>query len=180
MAALDAKQLIEAIPADGKILEVAGPTHDGTVFLSRVDARLPARPLVTNLTNPAVFQGLPPYPLILPVDAIVDVRRLPRNNYDLIICSYLTWFDESRPSLDWLYSRLAQVAYAVRYSWSRSNLHISLFREASKSLKPGGLLLIEGLTARDYSFAQHFGFICVYRYDEDAEVSSALFQKSKG
>lgn len=180
MAALDAKQLIEAIPADGKILEVAGPTHDGTVFLSRVDARLPARPLVTNLTNPAVFQGLPPYPLILPVDAVVDVRHLPRENYDLIICSYLTWFYESRPSLDWLYSRLAQMAYVVRYPWSRSNLRISLFREASKSLCPGGLLLVEGLAARDYYFAKHFGFTCIHRYNENAEVSSALFQKSKG
>ena len=179
MTAFDAKQLVEAIPADGKILEVAGPTPDGTVFLAQIDAHLPCRPLVTNITNPVIFQGLPPYPLTMPVDEVVDVRRLPREDYDLIICSYLTWFDESRPSLDWLYSRLAQVAYVVQYPWSRSNLRISLLREASKSLKPDGLLLIEGLTARDYPFAKHFGFSCIHRYDENAEVSSALFQKSK-
>lgn len=170
-----AKKLIESLPKTARVIEIAGPTPVGTEFLLTNNITFAPKPLITNVENPTLFYGLPPHPKKLPVDEVADVRELQYNDIDMFICSYLTWYNDSRH-----YDRkelpkrlLARLHYLLRYTNSRTNLHISLFRETAKALKPDGLLLIEGIRNEDFIIAKKCGFTLVYKNDDDA----ALFQK---
>jgi len=169
-----ARQLIEALPKNARVIELAGPTPSDNEFLQNNKIHLHAKPLVTNRENPALFYGLPPHPKKLAVDEIADVRHLTYKDVDMFLCSYLTQFSEQRHDKEYLHRRLiAGLHYKLGYTKSKVNLHISLFRETAKALRPNGLLLIEGLFEDDFAIAKKCGFILVYRDDHDA----ALFQR---
>lgn len=171
-----AKQLIEALPKDARVIELAGPTPSGNEFLRDNKINLAAKPLITNIENPALFYGLPPYPKQLPVDETADVRHLTYRDVDMFLCSYLTWFNERGYNKASLWRQLiASLHYKLGYTKSNVNLHISLFRESAKALKPGGLLLIEGLREDDFMIARKYGFALVYNGTNDA----ALFQRAE-
>ena len=170
-----AKKLIESLPKAAQVIEIAGPTPVGTEFLLANRIKLAPKPLITNVENLALFYGLPPYPKKLPVDEVADVRKLKYHKVDMFICSYLTWYNDGRH-----YDRkelpkrlLARLHYLFRYTGSKTNLHISLFRETAKALKPNGLLLIEGIRNEDFAIAKKCGLTLIYKNDDDA----ALFQK---
>ncbi len=170
-----AKHLIEALPKDARVIELAGPTPPGNEFLQNNTIHLAAKPLITNKENPALFYGLPPYPKRLPVDEIADVRHLHYNDVDMFLCSYLTWFNDRQYNKKSLGKRLlASLHYKVGYVGSKANLHISLFRETAKALKPSGLLLVEGIREEDFTIAKKCGFTLIYKDNKDA----ALFQRS--
>lgn len=170
-----AKHLIEALPKDAHVIELAGPTPPGSEFLQNNNIHLVAKPLITNRENPALFYGLPPYPKKLPVDEIADVRHLQYKNVDMFLCSYLTWFNDRRYNKKSLGKRLlASLHYKLGYIGSKANLHISLFRETARALKPNGLLLVEGIREEDLKIADKCGFALIYKDDDDA----ALFQRS--
>lgn len=171
-----AKQLIEILPSTAHVIELAGPTPPGNEFLQRNKIRLAAKPLITNRENPALFWGLPPYPKKLPVDEIADVRNLTYRDVDMFLCSYLTWFNDRRYDKRSLLKRsLASLHYRLGYAKSKANLHISLFRESAQALKPGGLLLIEGIRDEDFAIAKKCGFTLIYKDNDDA----ALFQRER-
>lgn len=170
-----ARQLIESLPRSARVIEVAGPTPGGTEFLHTHLITLAPVPLVTNVENPALFYGLPPYPKELAVDEVADVRNLRYRDIDMFICSYLPWYAGGRR-----YNRrelpkrlLARLHCKMGYTKSRTSLHISLFRETAKALTPGGLLLVEGIRKEDYALAVKCGFTLVYADDNAA----ALFQQ---
>lgn len=172
-----AKHLIESLPNTSRVIELAGPTPVGTEFLLMNKIKLAPKPLVTNVENPVLFYGLPPYPKKLPVDEVADVRSLQYHDVDMFICSYLTWYNDGRH-----YNRkelpkrlLARLHYLLRYTGSKTNLHISLFRETAKVLRPDGLLLVEGIREEDFKIAQECGFTLIYKDDNDA----ALFQRAR-
>lgn len=168
-----AKKLIEALPKTAKIIELAGPTPPGNEFLQNNKIQLVAKPLITNKENPALFYGMPPYPRKFPVDEIANVRRLTYRDVDMFLCSYLTWFNERRYDKRSLGKQLlARLHYRLGYKGSKANLHISLFRETAKALKPNGLLLIEGIFEKDFAIAKKCHFTLIYKNDDDA----ALFQ----
>lgn len=170
-----AKQLIEALPKNARVIELAGPTPSGNEFLRDNKIHLAAKPLTTNRENPVLFYGLPPYPKKLTVDEIADVRHLVYKDVDMFLCSYLTWFNERGHGKKSLFRRLlAGLHYKLGYTKSNVNLHISLFRESAKALKPNGLLLIEGLSEDDFAIAKKCGFILIYRDERDV----ALFQQA--
>ena len=170
-----AKLLLEALPESARVIELAGPTPSGNEFLETNKIRLAAKPLITNRENPVLFYGLPPYPKKLPVDEIADVRHLHYDDVDMFLCSYLTWFNDHRYNKKSLGKRLlASLHYKLGYVGSKANLHISLFRETAKALKPSGLLLVEGIREEDFKIAKKCGFTLIYKDDEDA----ALFQRS--
>lgn len=165
-----AKQLIESLSADSRVIEIAGPTPPGNEFLQKNDIKLAASPLITNRQNPALFCGMPPYPKEYPVDEVADIRRLTYRNVDMFICSYLSWYSARKYNKKSYITRpLAGLHYRLGYTKSRANLHISLFRETAKALGSGGLLLVEGLATRDLAIAQKCGFTIVY-YDADDAV----------
>ena len=171
-----AKQLIEALPKDARVIELAGPTPSGNEFLRDNKINLAAKPLITNIENPALFYGLPPYPKKIPVDETADVRHLNYNDVDMFLCSYLTWFNERGYNKASLWRQLiANLHYKLGYTKSNANLHISLFRESAKALKPNGLLLIEGLREDDFTIAKKCGFTLIYNDTNDA----ALFQRAE-
>ncbi len=169
-----AKHLIEALSKNARVIEIAGPTPPGNEFLQNNMIHLAAKPLITNKENPALFYGLPPYPKKLPVDETADIRRLTYSAVDMFLCSYLTWFNERRYNKRTLTKRiLASFHYKIGYTKSNTNLHISLFRETAKALKPGGLLLVEGIRDEDFAVAKKCGFALIYKDATDA----ALFQR---
>ncbi len=171
-----AKQLIAALPKDARVIELAGPTPSGNEFLRDNKISLAAKPLITNIENPALFYGLPPYPKKLPVDELADVRHLVYRDVDMLLCSYLTWFNERGYNKVSLWRQLiANLHYKLGYTKSNANLHISLFRESAKALKPNGLLLIEGLREDDFTIAKKCGFTLIYNDTNDA----ALFQRAE-
>lgn len=173
---LRAKALIEKLPKDATVIELAGPTPPGNEFLKSHKIKLQAKPLITNRENPARFYGLPPHPKLIPVDEIADVRQLHYRSVDLFLCSYLTWYDWHKGAKQNRWKQwLARLHYVLKYTDSRANLHIALFRETARSLKPGGLLLVEGVRKADYAIAKKCGFEVVHR-DEDDDWSTALFQ----
>ncbi len=170
-----AKQLIEALSNKARVIELAGPTPPGNEFLRNNKIHLAAKPLITNRENPALFYGLPPYPKKLTVDEIADVRHLTYKDVDMFLCSYLTWFSERGHDKTSLWRRLiASLHYKLGYTKSNVNLHISLFRESAKALKPSGLLLVEGLREDDFATAKKCGFTLIYR----DECVVALFQRT--
>ena len=70
---------------------------------------------------------------------------------------------------------IASIHYKLGYTKSNVNLHISLFRESAKALKPSGLLLVEGVRKEDFSIAKKCGFTIIYKDTRD----TALFQRAK-
>ena len=169
-----AKQLIQALPKNARVIELAGPTPSGNEFLQNNKIHLNAKPLVTNRENPALFYGLPPHPKKLAVDEVADIRHLVYKDVDMFLCSYLTQFNEQRHDKKYHHRRLiANLHYKLGYIKSKANLHISLFRETAKALKSNGLLLVEGLLEDDFTIAKKCGFTLVYRDGHDA----ALFQR---
>ncbi len=170
-----AKLLLEALPESTRVIELVGPTPSGNEFLETNKIRLAAKPLITNRENPVLFYGLPPYPKKLPVDEIADVHHLSYTDVDMFLCSYLTWFNDRRYNSKTLFKQwIAILHYKLRYVQSRSNPHVSLFRETAKALKPKGLLLVEGLRDDDFAIAEKCGFTVVYKDDDD----TALFRRS--
>ncbi len=170
----NAKHLIEALPKSARVIELAGPTPPGNEFLKTNNIRLAVKPLITNRDNPVLFYGLPPYPKKLPVDEVANVHHLTYTDVDMFLCSYLTWFNNRHYNSRTLFKRwLATLHYKLRYVQSRSNPHISLFRETAKALKPNGLLLVEGLRNDDFAIAKKCDFTVVYKDEDD----TALFQR---
>lgn len=168
-----AKHLIEAIPKTARVIELAGPTPGGNAFLKAHKIRLAAKPLITNRENPVLFYGLPPYPRKLAVNEIANIHNLTYRGVDMFLCSYLTWFNERHHSSRALFRRwVATLHYKLRYINSRSNPHISLFRETARALKPNGLLLVEGVREDDFAIAKKCGFRVVCKDDNHA----VLFQ----
>lgn len=162
-----AKHLIEALSKSARVIELAGPTPGGNQFLKTHKIRLAAKPLITNRQNPVLFYGLPPYPKKLTVHEIADVHNLRYRDVDMFLCSYLPWYNDRHYGKKELFKQLtATLHYKARYVNSRTNPHISLFRETAKALKPGGLLLVEGASSEDFAIASKCGFTVVYRNDE--------------
>lgn len=167
-----ARQLIEALPSTARVIELAGPTPDGNQFLRAQKIRLAATPLITNRKNPVLFYGLPPYPKTFTVDEIADVHNLNYRDVDMIMCSYLPWYNDRRHSKELFKRMIATLHYKARYVNSRANPHISLFRESAKALKPSGLLLVEGVIDEDFAIARKCGFTVVCRNNDGAALFS--------
>lgn len=171
-----AKHLIESLPKNACVIEIAGPTPPGNEFLQNNKIHLAAKPLITNKENPALFYGLPPYPKKNPVNQIADVRHLQYRNVDMFLCSYLTWFNDRKYNKKSFGKRLlASLHYKLGYTESKANLHISLFRESAKALNSNGLLLVEGIRDEDFKIAEQCNFMLIYKNGDGA----ALFQHKR-
>lgn len=153
---------------------------DGNAFLKKHGITLRQKPLITNRDNPTYFHGLPPYPKAVYVDEIADVRHLPYREVDMFLCSYLTWYGDDVFGKSQRVKRfIATMHYALRYKKSRSNLHISLFRETARCLRPNGLLLVEGISEHDLPIARACGFRLIHEDTTQDAVYLALFQLKK-
>jgi SAM-dependent methyltransferase len=163
-------QLIESLK--GPIVEVAGPTLQGYEFLDTYRIALPSLPIVTNIEKE--FEAWNPLKdtfAAVSVDRVADIRNLPFEDSSLAMIMVSNLVLSS-------YTDAAHEAAMLEYEQPlnpKENLHLFLYKEAMRTLQPGGVLLQVSPLDEDIDAIEPYGFTTLH-YD-NAHDETIILQK---
>lgn len=155
--------------AQGLVVEICGPTPEGFEFLDKIEASFSIQPIVTNIENPVTLYPYSDNPQVFEVDEIADVKDLPYANdsVDILLVSSLPLRDVAGSDAEAEYNHLNSPVH---------NLHLHLYKEASRTLKTGGLLIQVSPFTQDEKAANHFHLATIL-YDQD--TSTIIFENKQ-
>lgn len=151
MNILKIKQLIEE--SIGPIVEVGGPTLQGYELLKKYAIRLPGPLVITNVTKKIeVWNPDDDTFSTHIVDEVADIRQLPYddNSIGIVLASNLAISAYDNAALD---EALAEYSNPNEPC---NNYHLFLYKESSRVLKEGGLLIQANPRREDYAAASHY------------------------
>lgn len=159
-------------------IEVAGPTPEGYAFLRELGLRLPAPIAITNIENPVVLNPFGDAPSTHQVDAIVDVRRMPYSDASigmLLVSSLPLYVDHDSHHKDAAIAEYRTAKLAVLDPGKAHNLHLALLLEAKRTLRRGGLLIVENVWPQDSPAAAAIGLRALLSPEEEAQFQSQIY-----
>lgn len=161
-------------------IEIGGPTPEGYLFLAALGLRLPDHFTVTNKANPIVLNPYGDAAAEYLIDEVVDIRTLPydANSVGMFLTSSFPLYDgdsqvckhvalDEYENIDALNGELTQL----------HNLHIVLLRQAVRTLRPGGLIVIENTWQQDTTIALKLGFRPLLTKAIEQRLHGQIYQK---
>ena len=146
---------------DGLIIEIAGPTPQGYDFLREYNIQMPDELIVTNVTKETKVWDFKNKTMVLKtIDEAADIKNLPYkdNSVALIFVSYLSiTTDHGDESIKTALGEYARPLQPI------TNLHLFLYKEASRILKPGGLMIQAGAFDGDLTAFSQYLFTNEYQ-----------------
>lgn len=135
---------------EGDFIEIAGPTPGGYELLEDLRIKIPDKVTITNTSNPVILFPYGDNPETHYVDEVLDVNDLADKykNLGLIMVSSLP-----------------------------KQLRSTLLHNSYSSLRPGGLLIIQGEIESDREIAKSIGFSALIGAELAEKHYSQIYRK---
>lgn len=176
----------EIMAAKGPTIEIGGPTNRGFRLL-RQEAILPGELVITNVSG---FFGDPDS-----IDRAVDGKAMPfaDKSIGMFLASHLAYVDglrklaciddndhEGAAAFDRSAIEEYSICLADPARPATHNLRIGVLQEMTRTLRPNGLILFEGVREKDITIAQALGHTTIQQVPQPGktDIYDCLFKNS--